>query len=110
MRQIIEDGLAITAIETDRSEDFLAAVFEVAANALLHGGTTASAVIWAMPDRVLCRIRDDGPGLSDPLSGYEPPTGPGRPGSGLWSARQLCDRLTTTMEPQGFTVRLHVFA
>ena len=109
LRELIQSALVTAAIEPTRQEEFLEAVFEVATNALLHGGSSGSAAIWAGSGRVLCRIRDDGPGLDDPLSGYLPPlNGQGRGTSGLWTARQLCDRLTTTLEPDGFTVRLHV--
>jgi len=60
-------------------------------------------------DRLLCQVRDSGSGLPDPLAGYQPPdrTVPGA-GMGLWSARQLCDMVTTTVEPEGFTVRLSI--
>ena len=106
-RQALESALQMTLLTSDRRADFVAAVFEVAVNALLHGGPSADLRLWVGPHRILCLVRDSGPGLADPLMGYEPP-GPHREtsGLGLWTARQLCDAVTTTAEPEGFTVRL----
>ena len=106
-RHQLELALQMTLLSADRRSDFVAAVFEVAVNALLHGGPKAMVRLWVGPHRILCRVRDTGPGPTDPLMGYEPP-GPHRetPGHGLWSARQLCDSMTTSAEPEGFTVRL----
>lgn len=110
-RQRVEEALTQVGVGGDRSEDFLAAVFEVAVNALLHGGASATVAVWTSPDRVLCRVQDSGSGLKHPLMGYEPPMpGAVTSGSGLWTARQLSDQLTATMEPEGFTVRLGVCA
>ena len=106
-RQELEPALQMTLLSRDRRADFVAAVFEVAVNALLHGGPTAALRVWVGSHRILCLVRDSGSGLADPLMGYEPP---GRhretSGHGLWTARQLCDAVSTTAEPEGFTVRL----
>lgn len=105
----LETALAATRLTVERKADFASAVFEVVVNALLHGGDTATVTIWATGDHVLCRVRDTGAGLPDPLTGYEPPTPDAvTAGVGLWTARQLADHLTTTHESAGFTVRLSV--
>ncbi len=107
----LETALAATRLTVERKADFISAVFEVVVNALLHGGDTATVKIWATGDHILCRVRDSGPGLPDPLTGYEPPTPDAvTSGIGLWTARQLADQMTTTHEPEGFTVRLSVSA
>ncbi|MEP6666736.1 MAG: sensor histidine kinase [Nocardioidaceae bacterium] len=107
VRSHLDDALDHTILREERKADFRAAVFEVGVNALLHGGPTASVQIWVTAGRILCRVRDDGPGLEDPLVGYEPPgSDPLKGVHGLWLARQLCDITTATMEPEGFTVRL----
>ena len=111
VRSGLDRLLRRTALPDNRQDDFRTAVFEVASNALLHGGDEVRVVLWSSGDRVLCRVRDNGPGLPDPMIGYLPPT-PDDPSArrGLWSARQLADLMTTTMEPPGFTVRLSVDA
>jgi anti-sigma regulatory factor (Ser/Thr protein kinase) len=111
LRSALEPLLVEAGIASDRREDFLEAVFQVCVNALMHGGEQAEVRVWDTPTSVLCRVRDDGEGLSDPLMGYlPPPNGTSSPGTSLWAARQLCDHLTTTSEPEGFTVRLTVNA
>lgn len=106
-RADLEAVLEATELDADRKADLVHAVFEVSANALLHGGPTATFHIWLTAERFLCRVRDDGPGYDDPLTGYLPPQQwSSTPGQGLWIARQLCDMMTTTQEPEGFTVRL----
>lgn len=109
LRSLLDDVLGESSVPVERHEDFRTAVFEVAVNALLHGGESATVRVWSTGGRLLCRIRDDGTGLPDPLTGYEPPTADAStPGRGLWSARQLADAMSTTIEPAGFTVRLSV--
>lgn len=105
----LETALGATRLTVERKADFTSAVFEVVVNALLHGGDSATVKIWATGEHILCRVRDNGPGLPDPLTGYEPPTSDAvTSGVGLWTARQLTDQMTTTYEPEGFTVRLSV--
>jgi len=105
----LEAAFGLTTLSVQRKADLSDALFEVAVNAMLYGKEPASVRIWLAADRMLCRVRDSGPGLSDPLAGYQPPDRrTSQAGSGLWSARQLCDVLTTTREPEGFTVRLSV--
>jgi hypothetical protein len=109
VRAALEPLLHGAGIAPTRQEDFLESVFQVCVNAIMHGGERAEVRIWDTESSVLCRVRDDGRGLDDPLMGYLPPTnGLSSPGTSLWAARQLCDHLTTTLEPEGFTVRMTV--
>lgn len=89
-------------------DDFLVAVHEVAANAVQHGRPPVTARLSATPRRLVCTITDQGAGFDDPFAGYTRPPHEeaARPGLGLWVARHLCDRVTTAVTPQGFTVRL----
>jgi hypothetical protein len=59
---------------------------------------------------VLCAVTDQGPGFDDPLAGYAPldTRHLDRGGAGLWLARQCCDRLDMSTDPDGFTVRLSI--
>jgi anti-sigma regulatory factor (Ser/Thr protein kinase) len=95
--------------EPRRIADFLVAVSEVATNALVHGGG-GSAAAWIDGDRLVCDVRDHGPGVADPLAGYDlaPATAPG--GRGLWLARQLSTLLEVGQGPRGTLVRLHLAA
>ena len=111
VRSALEPMLYEAAISRTRQQDFLEGVFQVCVNSIVHGGDRAEVRLWDTDTSVLCRVRDDGLGLADPLMGYLPPaSGLSSPGTSLWAARQLCDHLTTTMEPEGFTVRMTVNA
>lgn len=107
VRAKLEAAFDLTTLRADRRADLTDALFEVAVNAMLHGAEPASVRIWVTNDHILCMVRDSGAGLPDPLLGYQPPDrGSSDARVGLWSARQLCDVVTTTLEPEGFTVRL----
>jgi anti-sigma regulatory factor (Ser/Thr protein kinase) len=111
VRSSLEPMLVAAGVADSRREDFLEGVFQVCVNAAMHGGDKAEVRLWDTDRSVLCRVRDSGSGLEDPLMGYLPPAnGLSTPGTGLWAARQLCDHLTTTLEPEGFTVRMTVNA
>jgi anti-sigma regulatory factor (Ser/Thr protein kinase) len=111
VRSEVQATLDAVGVADARREDFLEGVFQVCENAIVHGGDEAEVRLWATEGSVFCRVRDGGPGLADPLMGYLPPAnGMSTPGTGLWAARQLCDHLTTTLEPEGFTVRMTVNA
>jgi anti-sigma regulatory factor (Ser/Thr protein kinase) len=111
VRSALEPMLQRAGIADARQEDFLEGVFQVCVNAIMHGGDMAEVRLWDTEASVLCRVRDDGAGPADPLMGYVPPkNGLSSPGTSLWAARQLCDHLTTTIEPEGFTVRMTVNA
>lgn len=91
-------------------DDLVIAVNEIVTNALQHARPPVTVRLHRGPDRWLCVVTDDGPGLPDPFQGVDSPL-PGNPdagGHGLWVARQLCDDLTIASDPGrgGTTVRL----
>ena len=92
----------------DLVEDLHLAIDEMSSNAVRHGGPPVALRLWASPDRVVCRIKDSGPGMDDPFAGYGPAHGAdlSRGGMGLWLARQLCDHVDVLDEGAGLTVRL----
>jgi anti-sigma regulatory factor (Ser/Thr protein kinase) len=112
VRSALRPMLDRARIGRNRQEDFLEGVFQVCVNAIMHGGEKAEVRLWDTSASVLCRVRDDGEGLADPLMGYIPPLNglAAAHGTSLWAARQLCDHMTTTLEPEGFTVRMTVNA
>jgi anti-sigma regulatory factor (Ser/Thr protein kinase) len=109
LRALADKMLDSTMLPAHRRADLLDAVFEVSVNALMFGGEHIDVSVWHDDGAILCRVTDDGPGLPDPLTGYAPPDGSDHlSGRGLWSARQLCDRLTTSQGPAGLTARLWI--
>ena len=53
-------------------------------------------------------MRDGGPGVDDPLRGWEEPPRDGSRGRGLWLARQLCDVVELGRDEEGAVAVLRV--
>jgi anti-sigma regulatory factor (Ser/Thr protein kinase) len=110
LRHAVAAELATVEAPPELVEDFLLAVDEMTSNAVRHGGPPVSLRLWVADDRVVCTIRDQGPGFDDPFAGYGPAHGDdlSRGGMGLWLARQLCDHVDITSRDDGVQVRLTV--
>ncbi|HET6698619.1 MAG TPA: sensor histidine kinase [Nocardioidaceae bacterium] len=99
-------------------EDTTLAVHEVATNGLVHGQPPVAVRLWLSPGRAVATVSDSGPGWNEHgdlavrrLDGAGPPIDEraakmAESGYGIWLARQLCDEVTGTRTPEGFTVRL----
>ncbi len=110
LRHAVAAELGTVEAPRDLVEDFLLAVDEMTSNAVRHGGPPVSLRLWVGADRVVCTIRDRGPGFDDPFAGYGPAHGDdlSRGGMGLWLARQLCDHVDISHGAGGAQVRLTV--
>jgi anti-sigma regulatory factor (Ser/Thr protein kinase) len=108
VRGAVADVLGGVAAGDEEAEDFLVAVSEIATNALIHGGVGATVTPWVDEGRVVCDVRDRGPGFADPLTGYRVPGVDARSGRGLWLARQLTTLVEVGRAPDGTLVRLHL--
>lgn len=77
-------GTAAVAAGLDeaRCDELVLAVYELACNAIVHGGGAGNLLLTRADDAVHCQVSDDGPGFAD--------AGTGRRG-GLWLAGQLSD-------------------
>ncbi|MGC9669927.1 anti-sigma factor RsbA family regulatory protein [Planosporangium sp. 12N6] len=91
-------------------ENVVAAVHELVVNGLVHGRAPVRVRFWVPPGRLVCMVTDTGQGFDDPLAGYARPAAdnPIGTGTGLWLARQLCDRIEMVRTRSGFTVRLSI--
>jgi anti-sigma regulatory factor (Ser/Thr protein kinase) len=99
--------LRTSTLTMEQADNLTLAVSEAVVNTLLHGRPPVLLRAWAGPDRVLAAVHDHGRGPLDPFTGLLPDAQPdGRGRLGLWLAHQLCDRVTLTTTPDGFTVYL----
>jgi DNA-binding GntR family transcriptional regulator/anti-sigma regulatory factor (Ser/Thr protein kinase) len=91
--------------------DALLSVQELAGNVVAHGPGTGTVRSWISDGELIYEVRDDGPGLADPLTGHLT-VDPGVRGEprGLWIARLLCDLVEVRSGGGGLVVRLHVAA
>jgi anti-sigma regulatory factor (Ser/Thr protein kinase) len=81
LRLRVGAAAAAAGLDEIKCEELVLAVYELACNAILHGGGGGSLLLSRVGGSVRCRVSDDGPGFVD--------TTP--PGGGLWLARQLTD-------------------
>lgn len=100
------DAYVAPMLDVERRNDFVTAVNEVVANAFTHAEMDRLR-LWQEDDHVVCEVRDEGGGLSDPLVGYRSPTLEQTSGWGLWLARQLAGVVEVHSDPGGSVVRLH---
>ncbi|WP_199439912.1 sensor histidine kinase [Umezawaea beigongshangensis] len=101
-------ALAGCAMPVHQVQEFVLAINEVATNALLHGRSPVGVRLWAAAGRLVCTVTDRGAGFDDPFAGYLPGNDDGavHVGTGLFAARQVCDRVDFEHVADGFSVRL----
>jgi anti-sigma regulatory factor (Ser/Thr protein kinase) len=89
-------------------DELLYALSEAVINAQLYGRPPITVRAWTATDRIVVRVRDTGPGPTDPLTGLVPaPDGTVGAGLGLWLAHQLPTiDIAFLADADGFTVRL----
>lgn len=105
VRSMVDEATARAGLASDRAEDFVLAVNEVASNAVEHGNGIALLQLWAQSDRLTCDVHSRG-ALAEPFPGLRPPHSGSPRGRGIWIARQLCDLLHVWSDGSGTHVRL----
>lgn len=99
VRQLMAGAVgSAEAVPSDTADGFVLASHEVLVNALEHGRPPVELEMWVDTSRLVCRITDAGPGISDTLSGYHRFDGTGP--AGLSVARQLCEDVIVS-NPRG---------
>ncbi|HEX4289097.1 MAG TPA: ATP-binding protein [Trebonia sp.] len=83
VRQRVGAAAAAAGLDENRCEELVLAVYELACNAILHGGGGGRLLLSRVEGSVRCQVSDDGPGFGDVAA----------PGGGLWLAGQLSDRM-----------------
>jgi serine/threonine-protein kinase RsbW len=87
LRLRVGDAAAAAGLDENRCEELVLAAYELACNAILHGGGGGSLLLSRLDGSVRCQVSDDGPGFVDAAA----PVDTAAPGGGLWLARQLTD-------------------
>jgi CheY-like chemotaxis protein/anti-sigma regulatory factor (Ser/Thr protein kinase) len=105
LRQVVSEHARICGLRGTAVEDIVLIANELATNVIRHGGGLGEMSLWCADGVVYCRVRDQGPGLSDPdragLAAVDLTASAGR---GLWLIRQLADSLRIESGPGGTTV------
>jgi DNA-binding GntR family transcriptional regulator/anti-sigma regulatory factor (Ser/Thr protein kinase) len=109
VREFALEQADLAGVNRRRREDALLAVQEVASNVVVHGAGTGILRTWVENGDLVYEIRDDGPGIADPLVGrvMPEPVLLAEP-QGLMLARMLCDLVEVRSQEEGMAVRLHI--
>ncbi len=100
--------LAVDAgIASQRREDLLLAVNELATNSIRHGGGRGVLRTWTDADGLVCEVSDTGR-IEAPLTGRMRPAAGGMSGYGLWLVNQVCDLVQVRASEAGSLVRMRV--
>ena len=92
---------------SDRVDDLVLAVDELATNSIYHGGGRGRLRMWTEEGTLQCEVSDRG-NFVQPLVGRIQPTPDQWQGRGLWLANQLCDLVQIRSDDAGSVVRLHM--
>jgi anti-sigma regulatory factor (Ser/Thr protein kinase) len=88
-----------------RVNDLVLIAYELATNAVRHGGGRGQLRLWLAGGAVHCEVNDRGPGLPEQHRGEPDRPGLGAPGGrGLWIALTFSDQLKLTNTADGATV------
>ena len=107
LRSLVFREVMAAGLSSERAEDAVTAVNEVASNSLRHAGGHGELRIWRTADWVVCEVSDDGH-IDEPLVGRTRPTIGATGGRGLWMVNQLCELVQVRSFSAGTTVRMHL--
>ena len=96
-------------LTSDRTQDLVLAVTELATNSIEHALSTATVLLGGTDDDVVCQVRDTGH-IADPLAGRRPATVDQHRGRGLLMVNQLADLVRVHTTAAGTTVEVHFTA
>jgi len=131
LRRLVAGQCAAAGLTGSRLDDFVLAVHEIAANAIVHAGAGGRLILRRAANGLRCLVADtipktaaacpaprsgERPGLADPPGLSDPAdlsAEPGEPigadsGRGLWLAATLADELSITSGPDSTIVSLYM--
>jgi anti-sigma regulatory factor (Ser/Thr protein kinase) len=120
LRRLVAGQCAAAGLSGSRLDDFVLAVHEIAANAIVHAGAGGRLVLQRAANGMRCLIADHAPyaaedagapGCRGPWArdGSEPRETAGtETGRGLWLAARLTDELSISSGPENTIVSLYI--
>lgn len=106
-RSLVGAAAERRGLSAKRAFDLVAAVGELIANSVAHGGGRGTLSLWQEDLALVVEVVDAGH-LEEPLTGRLPPPLSQPRGRGLWMVNQLCDLVQVRSGPAGTSVRLHM--
>jgi anti-sigma regulatory factor (Ser/Thr protein kinase) len=104
-RAMVGSAAAAAGLSAERSFDLVAAVGELTANSVIHGGGRGVLTFWREERSLVVQVEDTGL-IEEPLSGRVRPDPAQHNGRGLWMVNHLCDLAQVRSGEGGTTVRV----
>jgi serine/threonine-protein kinase RsbW len=101
LRLRVGDTARLAGFDEDRCEEVVLAAYELACNAILHGGGGGSLRMSRVDGVLRCQVSDDGPGFASMAESF---------GDGLGLARQLTDGIEIDSGVGGGVVTLMILS
>jgi len=101
LRLRVGDAARLAGLDERRCEELVLAAYELACNAIRHGGGGGNLQLSRVNGFVRCQVSDRGPGFAGTADS---------PGRGLFLARQLTDGIEISSGTAGAVVTLVVHA
>jgi anti-sigma regulatory factor (Ser/Thr protein kinase) len=98
---------ARAGLDEGRSDDFLLAIAELAANSIRHGGGSGRLRVWTENGHLVGEVHDAGR-LDNPLAGRRRPDDSQLSGRGLLLVQHVADLVRTHTGPDGTTTRVYL--
>jgi anti-sigma regulatory factor (Ser/Thr protein kinase) len=106
-RTLIGSAAEAAGLSAVRSFDLVAAVGELTANSVIHGGGSGVLTHWREDRALVVQVEDAGV-IDEPLSGRVRPSPADHGGRGLWMVNHLCDLAQVRSGEGGTTVRVRM--
>jgi len=106
-RAMVRAAAEGAGLSVERCFDLVAAVGELTANSVLHGGGNGVLRVWSEPESLVVQVEDAGV-IEQPLTGRVRPDPSQHNGRGLWMVNHLCDLAQVRSGEGGTTVRVRM--
>lgn len=107
LRQLLSEWASGFELGSERTEQLVLAVTELASNSVRHGGGGGALRMWREAEALLVEVHDRGQ-IEEPLVGRTRPDPQQPAGRGLWLVNHLCDLVQIRSAPSGSVVRIHM--
>jgi anti-sigma regulatory factor (Ser/Thr protein kinase) len=107
IRALVAAAATAGGLSSSRTNDFVVAASELAANSILHGGGRGLASVWGEEGAIFVEVADAGT-ITDPTVGHVRPDPTSEGGRGLYIANQLCDEVSIDSSATGTRIRLRM--
>lgn len=106
-RSLVGSACERAGLSAERRFDLVAAVGELTANSVLHGGGRGVLRVWHERESLVVQVEDTGT-IAEPLIGRVRPDPRQHHGRGLWMVNHLCDLAQVRSGEEGTTVRVRM--